>query len=120
MLEAKLSQKETADILHLRGELVIDKVQDMKGMMLKLSERGGLPLIVDLSGLKFMDSYGAGFIVSLKSKLKGKKIFIAGPSQEIRNVLIRLFMADQFAIHKSVKEALRSIQKTACGMKAAV
>lgn len=120
MFEAKLELKEKADILRLRGEFAIDAVEKMKGITLKLAERDRHPLIVDMSGLKFIDSRGAAFLVSLKFKMKGKKIILAGPQKEVRRVLIRLFLMDQFTICKSVREAWRKIPLITSGLEGAM
>ncbi|MFH1539761.1 MAG: STAS domain-containing protein [bacterium] len=125
MFEAKLVRKGKTDILHLRGELVIDTVSKLKGIMMKLEEGDGKthsanPLVVDMSGLKFVDSYGVSFLVSLKFKLKGRRIALAGPNHHVRNVLVRLFVMDQFTVCKSVKGALRAVGGTASGIGGAV
>lgn len=111
MLEAKLEQAERADVLRLGGDLAIDTVKNLDGIMKELAGRGKRPIIVDMSELEFIDSRGAAVLIALNYKLRNRMIVLAGVPYTIRRVLSRMFIMDQFTVFKSVDEARRDIYK---------
>ena len=111
MLEAKLEQTERADVLRLSGDLAIDTVKKLDGIVRKLAERGKHPLIIDMSELEFIDSRGAAVLIALNYKLTNKTIVFASVPHMIREVLSRMFIMDQFTVFKTVDEARRNIYK---------
>ena len=66
MLTAILDDSGSADILRLSGDLAWDTVNLMKDATGVLEGREGSPLVVDLSGLEFIDSKGISFLLQLR------------------------------------------------------
>ncbi len=65
-------------------------------------------LILDLDGVKFMDSVGVGHIVSTYKRLKaGVRLQICTDNEHIRMLLEIAGLNGVSSVHRSVEEALR-------------
>jgi anti-sigma B factor antagonist len=60
---------ETA-VLHLRGEADLDSVPVLRDAMIGAVDQGAKNLVIDLSGLQFIDSTGLGTIVGGLRRVK--------------------------------------------------
>ncbi|MFH1537474.1 MAG: STAS domain-containing protein [bacterium] len=111
MFEARLELGDRADVLHLSGDLAIDTVKDLNGIVKELIARERHPLIVDMSELKFIDSRGAAVLIALNYKLKNKTVVLADIPYRIRVVLSRMFIMDQLTVFKTAEDARREIYR---------
>jgi len=64
-------------------------------------------LVFDLSGVEFIDSKGAAFLLDVKKCVYGKRpVVLASVPAYILAVLSRMTIADRFRIFRSVDDAL--------------
>lgn len=72
------------------GELTIESIKDIKGHLdAECSSESVLAIMSDLSKVRFIDSTGIGFLVSLNSRMKdsGKKFYMLRPSEQVCKTL---------------------------------
>ncbi|MDK2954562.1 MAG: anti-sigma factor antagonist [Desulfovibrionales bacterium] len=73
-----------------RGEITIEVTGEMRQTVEdNLHSQTFEALVLDLSGVRFMDSSGIGSLVALNSKIKssGKDFYILSPSDQVRKTL---------------------------------
>lgn len=95
-----------ADVLRLRGDLAWDTAGILRDRLVELKERKGMPLIVDMAGLEFIDSKGISLILRARRALKDRDIALCSLPPRIREVLERLVVLDSFNVHKNLSVAL--------------
>jgi anti-sigma B factor antagonist len=66
-----MSLENDAVVLHVRGELDAACVDELRAVVDRLATAGHRTVIVDLSGLRVIDSSGIGSIVSLYKRVRG-------------------------------------------------
>ena len=98
-------------ILTVTGDLVIGEPETMfKKTITRLLEEGRVNLIVDLSGVGFLDSSGLGALVralTLAQKESGSaKLLHAGP--QVRKLLQMTKLDSVFEIHEDLEAAVSS------------
>lgn len=94
-------------VVALRGEVDMARSPRARKLILDSLERNR-PLLVELSGVAYMDSSGVASLVEglQQAKKRGLGFALAGVSQPVMNVL-RLARLDRvFTIHPSVTDAL--------------
>lgn len=74
--------------LEVSGELDAYTAKDLRGKLMPLTENNGNTVIVDLSGLDYMDSTGLGvFVGALKSsKNNGSKLILRNMTDRVRRL----------------------------------
>ncbi len=106
----QFSQLETdqALILRMTGEIIMDGVAENKPDLELLIERSRRSLlVVDLSGVDFMDSSGVGLLIGLRRLCleHDKTMSLANPSPSIKKLLEMLRLTDFFAVHTTASPA---------------
>ncbi len=88
-------------IVFLAGEVVMDMIQECKMEMENLIARDECrEMVVDLSGVTFMDSSGIGFLIGLRRRAEaaGRRFSLRNPSPPIRKLLDMLKLSDFFSL----------------------
>lgn len=97
------------DIVVIRGEGRLNMVSgpDLRDTVKRALDRGRARVVVDLSGVQFMDSSGLGaLIASLKSaREQGGDLRIASPSKQVSMVLKLSNVDSILTPYGSVEEA---------------
>ena len=96
-------------IVALRGELDLADAADVTvvlGALIALEPR----IIVDLSGLEFIDASGVTALSRVRRHARdaGGDVLLAAPQRMVRLVLSIIWEGDGFAVHASVAEAAAS------------
>jgi len=79
-----------------------------KDEMRTATEDGPQHIVLDLSGVDFVDSSGLGAVVaSLKQLRDGRRLDLAGLTPDVAKVFRLTRMDSIFVIHTSVQEALQ-------------
>jgi len=113
---AILDDSGLVDVLRISGELAWDTVQLMENTAGKLELRDGVPLVIDLTNLEFIDSRGIGFLLRLRFAYEDKAVSLASIPHNVRKVLERTFVLNRFFVSRSVsdvEEKMREILETA-------
>jgi anti-sigma B factor antagonist len=96
-------------VVALRGELDLFDTSDVTSHLIAAVAAYGPSIIVDLAGLKFIDSCGLGLLVRVLrwTRESGGDLSLAAPRQQVRRVLEITGLIDVFSVYPSVKKALR-------------
>jgi anti-sigma B factor antagonist len=73
----------------VRGELDIRSAPDLRAWLTKVLDEGAHQLVVDLSGVEFMDSSGLGVLVGAHKRLAriGGRLRVVGVSPPVARLL---------------------------------
>lgn len=107
VFDLKADYKPNATVIQIGGDLAIDSVDRLDAAVRDALMKSGNPIILDMKGLDFVDSKGAGFLLKLKEKVNGRQIVLAEVSPSVNNVLQRLSVSEHYKIHRTLEEALK-------------
>ena len=94
-------------IVRLAGELDLYNAHLVRDELIAAAARGPERLVIDLSGVTFIDSTGLGILIEARTRLANRRAFLlAGPGLETRRALEISGLDRHFAVHDSVDEAL--------------
>jgi len=90
--------------LHITGELDAVSVPDLRPTLDELIDRGHKKIVVDLAGLRLIDSSGVGAIVHLFRRVRslGGSVVVRGATEQPLAVL-RLLKLDQLLISEGAR-----------------
>ena len=102
---------ETVDgwqVLRLAGEVDVATAPRLRDRLVQLINEGPPQLVVDLSGLSFIDSMGLGALVSglKRARAHDGDLRLAGPSDHVAKVLSITRLDQAFLVGDSVEAAL--------------
>lgn len=94
-------------VLMLKGNVDMAQSPHARKLILAHLEQNR-PMLVELSGVTYMDSSGVASLVEGLQLAKKRKLdfALAGPSQSVRNVLGLARLDRVFTIHNTLEEAL--------------
>jgi len=88
-------------VIVLRGEIVMDMIEDCKQSTEHLfSAEGCREVVVDLAEVTFMDSSAIGFLIGLRRRAEsaGRRMRLRNPSHQITKLFDMLRLSDFFAM----------------------
>src|SRR5215475_1536732 len=97
-------------ILRISGDLI---GEDNGGRLVEaVNEAVGhkvLTCIIDISGLRYINSSGIGVLITILTKFrnKGGEVFLMNPSESVKKLLIITKLNSIFQIIKSEEEAIK-------------
>jgi anti-sigma B factor antagonist len=102
-LEKLPSSNESLAVIHAKGKISMETV----GELLKLRAESAQRLILDMSGITFLDSSGAGGLVSLfvSRRNQGKQFVLAALSQQATAVVTVAGLQNVLPVYRTVEEA---------------
>ena len=93
-------------VVRLGGELDLYNADDVRDALLAAADESPERIVVDLSGVDFIDSTGLGVLIEARAKLENRRAFLlASPGVETRRALEVSGLARHFGIHESVEDA---------------
>jgi anti-sigma B factor antagonist len=96
-----------AVVVRLVGELDLYNAHLVRDELFAVAERGPDRLIVELSGVTFIDSTALGILIESRARLANKEGFLlVSPGLETRRALEISGLDRHFAVHDSLDEAL--------------
>jgi anti-sigma B factor antagonist len=109
-MEHKTRQDGNVTVVELTGEIDVSCAPQLKDLLQGLIDEGKNQLLIDLTGVPFMDSTGLGiFINALKrSRQANGEIKLVNPQEGLRKVFSITQTDKVFSIFDSVDEALGS------------
>ena len=113
-MKIKTSEKYEAVIIELKGNVMGgEDTKDFNDTLHKLVDEGKTNLIVDLSGVKFMNSSGLGMLIGgLTTMKKAEGHFkLANVTDKIESLLIITKLITIFETYDSVDKAVESFEK---------
>jgi anti-sigma B factor antagonist len=93
-------------VVSLAGELDLYNASTVREALLACCAESPERLIVDLSGVKFIDSTALGVLIEARTRLANRKSFLlAAPGLETRRALEISGLDRHFAVHETVEQA---------------
>jgi anti-sigma B factor antagonist len=103
---AGIERADGSVVVSLAGELDLYNASTVREALLTCCAETPERLIVDLSGVKFIDSTALGVLIEARTRLANRKSFLlAAPGLETRRALEISGLDRHFAVHESVEQA---------------
>jgi anti-sigma B factor antagonist len=94
-------------VVSLTGELDLYNAHAVREALLECCAEAPERLIVDLSGVKFIDSTALGVLIEARTRMANRRGFLlAAPGLETRRALEISGLDRHFAVHESLDQAL--------------
>lgn len=108
-LRIRTTREAQQTVVQLEGEIDLRSSPDLRSTLLELIDRAPGRVIVDLSGIAYMDSSGVGTLVEMKRRLErnGGRLILAALQPRVRSVFEITRLDKFFTIADSVEEARR-------------
>jgi anti-sigma B factor antagonist len=97
-------------VVSLAGELDLYNASSVREALIACCEEAPERLIVDLSGVKFIDSTALGVLIEARTRLANRRGFmLAAPGLETRRALEISGLDRHFSVHDSLEQALTAV-----------
>jgi anti-sigma B factor antagonist len=110
----EIRQRELDDhtiVVEIDGELDVATAPTLKWRLVDALESGGRHLVLDLSGVSFMDSTAIGVLVGVKRHLQaGGRLAIASPLPDVQKIFEVTGLDASFHISSTVDDALTQVR----------
>jgi anti-sigma B factor antagonist len=95
-------------VVEVEGEIDVSSADVLRDHLAQLLERDRTDLIVDLRGVRFMDSTGLGLLVGTlkKVRLAGGRLQLVIDSERLLKVFRITALLQVFTVHETVEAAL--------------
>ncbi len=99
-------------ILNIQGEIDIYTVPTVKHFALDVIDEGYIYLILNLDGVKFIDSTGLGMLIGLSKRLidRAGKLSLVCNNFQIKKLLYITGLDEVFHVFPTEEEALKSLK----------
>jgi anti-sigma B factor antagonist len=100
-------------VLVVSGPMDVATVPQLRDLMVRLIEEGHHRLVLDLSGVDFIDSIGLGVIVGVVHRLRPHdgSVAVAAPSEQVRQVLQITQLDRVVALHDTTAAAVSAVRE---------
>lgn len=106
---AGVDRRDGAVVVTLAGELDLYNAEEVRGALLEACATEPQKLVVDLEGVRFIDSTALGVLIEARSRLADRSGFrLAAPGLETRRALEVSGLDRHFIVHGTVAEALEA------------
>ena len=103
---AGIERLDGAVIVSLAGELDLYNANTVRDALLECCAESPERLIVDLSGVKFIDSTALGVLIEARTRMPNRRGFLlAAPGLETRRALEISGLDRHFSVHESLDDA---------------
>ncbi len=106
-MKHSVRQEQGVSIVELRGDVDLESSPDARKLLLDCVQRK-MPVVVDLSGVSYIDSSGiASLVESFQlARTKGSEFSLAAVSESAMRVLKLARLDTVFKIHPTLKDGL--------------
>ncbi|GBD90719.1 anti-sigma-B factor antagonist [bacterium BMS3Abin04] len=111
-MKVKTKEQYNAVVLELKGNVMGGPEAEKFGQQLhQLLDEGKKNVIIDLAGVKFMNSSGLGMLISGYTTMKngGGTLKLANATEKINSLLIITKLISIFEHYNSVDDAIKSL-----------
>lgn len=112
-MKIKVNEKYGAVVVELKGNVMGGpEAQEFSDLLHKLLDDGKKNVVIDLSGVKFMNSSGLGMLISGFTTIKngGGSMKLANATEKINSLLVITKLITIFDNYESVEEAVASFK----------
>jgi anti-sigma B factor antagonist len=104
---AGIERTQGSVVVSLAGELDLYNAHEVRDALLECCAESPDRLVVDLSGVKFIDSTALGVLIEARTKLPNRRGFLlAAPGMETKRALEISGLDRHFAVHDTLESAL--------------
>ena len=104
---AGIDRNNGSTVVHLAGELDLYNAQAVREALIACCDESPDRLVVDLSGVNFIDSTALGVLIEARTRMANRRGFLlAAPGLETRRALEISGLDKHFAVHESLSDAL--------------
>jgi anti-sigma B factor antagonist len=104
---AGIARADRSVVVSLAGELDLYNAHEVREALLECCAEAPDRLVVDLSGVTFVDSTALGVLIEARTKLENRRGFLlAAPGLETKRALEISGLDRHFAVHDSLDAAL--------------
>ncbi len=107
-LETELRHQDTLPVLAVRGEIDVYTAPVFKQAVQSLLAEGHTQLIIDMTGVNFMDSSGFAALLEATKRLRpqGGELHLAGVNRTVGRMLHLTRLDAAVALHSTVGQAI--------------
>jgi anti-sigma B factor antagonist len=104
---AGVARDNGSTVVRLAGELDLYNAHLVREALIDAAADGPERLVVDLSGVKFIDSTALGVLIEARTRMTNRRAFLlASPGLETRRALQVSGLDRHFSVHESLDDAL--------------
>jgi anti-sigma B factor antagonist len=102
-----VSKRDGSVVVELAGELDLYNAEELRSALHDAAARKPARLVIDLSGVEFIDSTALGVLVEIRRRLENRRAFLlASAGRDVRRTLEVSGLDRHFGVHDSVDAAL--------------
>jgi anti-sigma B factor antagonist len=107
-LDVETTRRGDASVLTLRGEIDVYTAPRLRQSIVDLVDAGAPHIVIDMTGVDFLDSTGLGVLVEGLKRVHGREgmLSIVATQEKILKIFDITGLNKAFAIHGSVHEAI--------------
>jgi anti-anti-sigma factor len=107
-LDLSTTSKGTCAVVTVDGEIDLDNASDLSEAALAAMQEIGPSVVLDLSGVTFMDSTGLKVLLAVhkRAELAGGRLVLAGPTRSVNRVVTITGFDRTFTVCEDVTAAL--------------
>ena len=100
-----------AGILHIAGDITSGSEPDLMKAYIQATDAGATAIVMDFSGLDYMNSGGIGLLVTLlvRCQRAGQRLLATGVSEHYRQILSLTRLDEAIEIHDDEAAALAAV-----------
>lgn len=104
---AGVDRSDGSTVVRLAGELDLYNAHAVREALIAACEEAPDRLVVDLSGVNFIDSTALGVLIEARTRMENRRGFLlAAPGLETRRALEISGLDKHFTVHESLSDAL--------------
>jgi anti-sigma B factor antagonist len=110
-LEVDISRVDSAHVIDVRGELDIASALGLASPLTDIATDGEGPVVLDLTGLSFMDSTGMSVLLNARRRLtrQGRRMLVVCPAGPVMRLFELTSLVDTLRVHPTRREAFGSL-----------
>jgi anti-sigma B factor antagonist len=114
LFDLTVTDRDNCAVLAVTGELDVATAPQLRQEAVRLASSGCTHLVIDLSGVDFLDSTGLGVIVGVLKRLRthGGELAVAGAENHVRKVFDITRISDIVSMYDTADDACASFEGT--------
>jgi anti-sigma B factor antagonist len=107
LFDLNVSERDECAVLAVTGELDVATAPQLRQEAVRLTTLGQSRIVIDLSGVDFLDSTGLGVIVGVlkRARTHGGDLVVAGAEDHVRKVFDITRISDVVAMYDTADDA---------------
>ncbi|HUX07215.1 MAG TPA: STAS domain-containing protein [Acidobacteriota bacterium] len=112
-MKYELSESGDISILELREQrLIYENLDPIQEQFISLVESGKRQILIDLSGVEYIDSFAVGFIMDMYRRLsaQGGSLRLSGLQARVKKILTITRVDNVIDIHPNIDDAIKAFE----------